>query len=341
MTNPGYGAPMKVFVTRPPPVPIDLSAALPRASVTVSPHDRPLTPAELATAAKGADALVTQLTDRIDAAFLDAHPRLRIVANVAVGHENLDAAAGAKRGVWMTNTPGVLTEATANLTIALLLTLTRRLYEGETLVREGRWEGFSPGLLLGRDLRGLTLGLVGFGRIARAVADRARVFGLRVVATGRGPIDPAVAAAHGALPVSREELLASADIVSLHAPLSAETRHLIDAATLASMRPGSMLLNTARGPLVDEDALADALERGHLAGAALDVHEHEPKVHPRLAARADVVLLPHLGSATRETREAMLRLALQNVAAVSAGERPPTPIVNEIATRAVEHDQPN
>lgn len=323
--------PMKVLVTRPPPVPIDFGALLGGATITVSPHDRALTPAELAAAAEGADALVTQLTDRIDDAFLAAHPRLRIVANVAVGHENLDAEAGARRGVWMTNTPGVLTEATANLTIALLLSATRRLFEGESLVRRGGWQGFAPGLLLGHDVAGKTLGLVGFGRIAQAVAARARAFGLHVCATSRTPIAPSLAAEHQVEALDLDTLLARADIVSLHAPLTPTTRHLVDAAALRRMPRGSLLLNTARGPLVDEDALADALERGHLGGAALDVHEHEPRVHPRLLARSDVVLLPHLGSATHETRAAMLHLALRNVAAVLAGETPPTPIVPRIA----------
>lgn len=330
---------MKVLVTRPPPVPIDLSAALPGATITVSPHDRALAPDELAQAALGFDALVTQLTDRIDETFLAAHPQLRVVANVAVGHENLDATAGAARGVWMTNTPGVLTEATANLTIALLLSLTRRLYEGETLVRTGGWEGFSPGLLLGHDIEGRTLGLVGFGRIAQAVARRARAFGMRVLATSRRPIATALLETHDVEETDLPTLLGRADVVSLHAPLTAQTRGLIDAPALARMQPGSLLLNTARGPLLDEDALADALERGHLGGAALDVHAHEPRVHPRLLARADVVLLPHLGSATHETREAMLRLALRNVAAVLSGEAPPTPIVSTIATRPERHGQ--
>lgn len=325
---------MKVLLTRPPPVPIDLSAALPGAEITVSPHDRSLDPAELARAAVGFDALVTQLTDRVDEGVLGALPQLRIVANVAVGHENLDAHAGARRGVWMTNTPGVLTEATANLTLALLLSVTRRLFEGETLVRSGHWRGFSPGLLLGHDLQGKTLGLIGFGRIGQAVARRARAFDLRVLVTSRRPIPPTLRAELEVEELSMPSLLARSQVVSLHAPLSPETHRMIDASALAQMPRGSWLLNTARGPLVHEDALADALECGHLAGAALDVHEQEPRVHPRLLSRADVVLLPHLGSATHETREAMLRLALRNVAAVLAGQTPPTPIVSSITPRS-------
>jgi glyoxylate reductase len=333
----------RVFVTRRLPVPIaDLTSLLPGAELLIAPDDRAITSSELTEGARGAVALVTQLTDPIDAAFLDAHPSLEVVANVAVGHENLAAEAGAERGVFLTNTPGVLTDATADLTLALLLAQTRRIREGEDLVRSREFTGFSPSLLLGRGLRGRTLGIVGFGRIGQAVAIRARAFGLHVLACSRRPIPADVLAAHrvpagpgagaetavglGVEEVSFAELLRRADVVSLHVPLTADTRALLDRAALFAMKPGALLLNTARGPLVDEDALADALAAGHLGGAGLDVYEHEPTVHPRLLDRADVVLLPHLGSATHETREAMVRLAFQNVAAALRGETPPNVI---------------
>lgn len=319
----------RVFVTRRLPVPIDdLATLVPGATIDVADHDRPITADELQRGAHDAVAIVTQLTDRIDAAFLDANPTIEIVANVAVGHENLAATEGAARGVFLTNTPGVLTDATADLTLALLLAQTRRLREGEILVRNQSFTGFSPSLLLGCGLRERSLGVVGFGRIGQAVATRAHAFGLRILVASHGP--RALAAelldAHHAEEVPLDELLRRADFVSLHAPLTDTTRHLIDRAALATMKSGAVLINTARGPLVDEDALADALESGHLGGAALDVHEHEPAVHPRLLARDDVVLLPHLGSATRETREAMVRLAFTNVAAALRGETPPNTI---------------
>jgi glyoxylate reductase len=318
----------RVFVTRRLPVPIDdLASLLPDAEIVISPDDRPITEAALRAGARGARGLVTQLTDRIDADFFDEHPQLEVVANIAVGHENLAAAAGAERGVFCTNTPGVLTDATADLTFALLLALTRRLREGEHLVRNHEFTGFSPSLLLGRGLRGRTLGIVGFGRIGQAVATRARAFGLQVLVSARPGLAPATLAAHEAEAVPFGELLRRSDVVSLHAPLTPQTHHVMNRAALFALKRGGVLLNTARGPLVDEDALADALEAGHLGGAGLDVHEHEPRVHPRLLARTDVVLLPHLGSATLETREAMVRLAFANVASVLRGEAPPTPVV--------------
>jgi glyoxylate reductase len=221
------------------------------------------------------------------------------------------------RGVWVTNTPGVLTESTADLAFTLILTLARRIREGEKLVREGRWLGWAPTQLLGMELHGKTLGLVGYGRIGRAVARRAEGFGLRVVFSDIA----------GGVPL--DELLAQADIVSVHAPLLPETHHLIGAAEILRMKKGALLVNSARGPIVDEAALVAALQSGHLGGVALDVYEHEPKVHEALIGRDDVVLLPHLGSATRETREAMARLALTDIERVLRGERPLHP-VNEV-----------
>jgi glyoxylate reductase len=293
----------------------------------VSPHDRPLSAAELQDAVRGADGLVTLLHDRVDAALLDAAgPGLRVVANVAVGHDNIDLGACRARGVVATNTPGVLTDATADLAIALLLAVTRRLGEGERLLRRREPWAWSLDFMLGSGLAGRTLGIVGLGAIGQATARRARAFGMRIAYAGRGPADPAVEEELEAEFRELDELLASADAISLHCPLTPETRHLIDARRLAMMPPHAYLVNTARGPVVDESALVDALRHGTIAGAALDVFEHEPEVHPGLVELENAVIVPHLGSATVETRTAMAGLAVDNCLAVLAGDVPPTPI---------------
>jgi len=276
--------------------------------------------AELLRRVHGASALLPILGDRIDKELLDAAPRLRVVANHAVGYDNVDVPACTARGVWVTNTPDVLTDATADLTWALILALARRLREGERMLRAGQFRGWAPTMLLGRDLAGATLGILGYGRIGRAVARRAEGFGMRVLFTARG----------GGVPF--EELLQDSDVLSIHCPLTPQTRHLFGAAELLRMKRGALLINTARGPIVDEAALVAALEAGHLGGAALDVFEQEPAVHPGLLQREDVVLLPHLGSATQKTRESMARIALTQVERVLRGERPTTP-VNEVAGR--------
>ena len=289
--------------------------------VAVSTADRPLSPAELHEFAAGASAVVGMLHDRLDGALADAvGPGLKVVANVAVGYDNVDVPALAERGVVVTNTPGVLTDATADLAFGLLLAVTRRLGEGERLLRSRTPWSFHLGFLLGSGLQGKTLGIVGLGEIGRAVAKRAEAFGMSIVYSGRSKQDT------DAEFVSFEELLERSDVVSLHCPLTPQTRHLIDAAALRAMKPGAYLVNTTRGPVVDEAALADALEAGEIAGAALDVFEHEPDVEPRLLGRDDVVLSPHLGSATVETRTAMAVLAARNVAAVLAGRPPLTEV---------------
>lgn len=262
-------------------------------------------------------AIVALLTDRIDAAFLDRSPALRIVANVAVGVDNVDLAACKARGVVVTNTPDVLTEATADLAFGLLLAAARRIAEGDRLVRAGGFSGWTPTFMLGAPVHGATLGVVGFGRIGRAVVLRARGFGMNVLYTQR---TRASAEAEGAaVHVGLDELVARADFVSIHCPLTPATTHLFDAERLARMKPGSILVNTARGPIVDEAALASALEHGPLAAAGLDVFEHEPAVHPALLARPNAVLAPHIGSADRPTREAMASRAIDNVLEVLAG----------------------
>jgi glyoxylate reductase len=252
------------------------------------------------------------LTDRVDDELLDAAgTQLRIVADYAVGIDNVDVEACRRRGVVVSNTPDVLTEATAELTIALILALLRRVAEGDRLIRRGERWIWAPNLMLGRELASLTLGLVGYGRIGRAVERLAVAHGMPVIHTSRS----------SGMPL--DELLAAAEVVSLHLPLSDETRHLIDAAALARMRPGAVLVNTSRGPIVDEAALAAALAEGRIAGAALDVFEHEPEVHPSLLGLENVVLVPHLGSATLETREAMGMLCVEALRAVLLEGRVP------------------
>jgi glyoxylate reductase len=279
---------------------------------------------ELAAFIGTAAGVVTLLANPVSRKVLERCLELKVVGNVAVGYDNIDVAAAAERGVWVTNTPDVLTEATADLAWALVLAVTRRLAEAEGYLREGRFRGWALDLLLGTGLQGKRIGIVGYGRIGRAVARRALASGMEVACSNRAPIGDAVPPAL-ALPL--DELLASSAVVSLHAPLDASTHHLLDDRRLRLMPRGAVLVNTARGPLVDEAALVRVLESGHLGGAGLDVYEHEPVVHPGLLGRQDVVLLPHVGSATRETRAAMAELAAANVAAVLEGGEPPTPVV--------------
>ncbi|MGN6378458.1 MAG: 2-hydroxyacid dehydrogenase [Gaiellales bacterium] len=318
---------MRIVVTRRIPEPaLELLHA--EHEVWLSPHDRPMSTAELYPAVAGADAVVTLLHDRVDSAFLDAAgPQLRVVANVAVGYDNIDVPACAERGVIATNTPGVLTEATADLAFSLVLMTTRRLGEGERLVRSGQTWSWSMFFMLGAGLQDKLLGIVGLGQIGTATARRARAFGMRVAYTGRRRADPGIEQELDATYMaSLDELLGMSDVVSLHCPLTPDTHHLIDERRLRLMRPAAYLVNTTRGPVVDEQALVDALRTGVIAGAGLDVFEREPEVHPGLLGLENAVLLPHLGSATVETRTAMGVLAARNALAVLAGEPPLTPI---------------
>jgi glyoxylate reductase len=316
----------RIAVTRRIPEPA-LDLLRDAGDVWLSPHDRPLTVPELHEAVAGADAVVTMLHDRVDAACLDAAgPGLRVVANVAVGYDNVDVVACTERGVRFTNTPGVLTDATADIAFSLILMATRRLGEGERLIRARQPWSFSMFFLLGSSVQGKTLGVVGLGQIGTATARRARAFGMDVVYSGRRDADPALEQELQARRVDLDELLATADVVSLHCPLTDDTRHLIDAVRLRRMQPTAYLVNTTRGPVVDEAALAAALRDGVIAGAGLDVFEREPEVHPDLLELENVVLLPHLGSATIETRTAMGVLAARNAIAVLDGFDPPTPV---------------
>jgi lactate dehydrogenase-like 2-hydroxyacid dehydrogenase len=255
-----------------------------------------------------------------------AGPHLRVVANVAVGYDNIDVAAARERGVVVTNTPGVLDDATADLTLGLILAAARRIAEGDRFLRRAEPWIWGPLMMRGLDLSaGATLGVVGFGRIGRAVARRARGFGLRLLATPtRSPLSDDDAA--GVTFADFDAVLAESDVVTLHVPLTEETHHLLDAAALDRMQPTALLVNTARGPIIDTDALVRALQEGRIGGAALDVFEDEPTVDPRLLALDNVVLTPHLGSAGHATREAMCGLAVRNVAEVLAGRPPLSPV---------------
>ena len=270
---------------------------------------------ELVTRVAGKQALLSMVTDVIDRPVVEAGTSLRIIANVAVGYNNVDVVAAGERGIVVTNTPDVLTDATADFTLALILAATRRLGEGERLVRRAGWKGWAFDQLLGMQLRGRQLGIVGFGRIGKAVAQRALAFGMTVVHTSRSG---------NGMPLDR--LLSTSDIVSLHVPLKPETHHLIGQAELARMKRSAYLINTTRGPVVDEGALAWALRSRLIAGAGLDVYEREPTVHPELLTLENVVLAPHLGSATTDTRTAMADLAVSNVLAVLGDQAPLTPV---------------
>jgi glyoxylate reductase len=295
--------------------------------VRIDEREEAIPRADLLELVAGASAVLTLLHDRVDEELLEAAgPGLRCVANVAVGYDNVDVAAAARRGVAVTNTPGVLDDATADLTLALILAATRRLAEGDRLVRSGRPWSWGMRFMLGSSLRGKLLGIVGLGGIGSRVAERARAFGMEVAYHSRNPAPAEVAAALGAERLPLERLLAEADVLSLHCPLTPQTHHLIGAAELAAMKPGAVLVNAARGPIVDERALAEALAAGRIAAAGLDVYEHEPRVEPGLLELDNVVLAPHLGSATVETRMAMAELAARNAIAVVRGEEPPTPV---------------
>lgn len=283
--------------------------------------------AAFAACADRVEAIVSVLTDRIDASLLAQAPRLRVVANVAVGVDNVALDACRARGVVVTNTPDVLTEATADLSFGLLIAAARRIAEGDRIVRAGAFTGWTPTYLLGVSVFGMTLGILGLGRIGQAVARRARGFGMRVLYTQRTRHSEPIERALGATFVpSVDELLPLCDAVSIHCPLTEETRHLFSHERFARMKPGSVLVNTARGPIVEEAALARALREGPLAAAGLDVFEDEPRVAPTLLACTNAVLAPHIGSADLRTRDAMATLAIDNVLAVLAGHAAKTPV---------------
>jgi lactate dehydrogenase-like 2-hydroxyacid dehydrogenase len=304
-----------VVVTRRLPVAVEEAVAK-DFEARLNREDRPLSAQELQDALRSADGLLPTVTDKLTADVLATEPlRTKIIANFGVGFNNIDVQAAKARGVAVSNTPDVLTDATADLAMTLLLMVARRAGEGERHLRAGAWTGWRPTHMLGRMVSGKTLGLIGMGRIARAVARRAHHgFGMRVLYTDPYPPPPDVAAGLGAEPRDTvEQVLAESDFVSLHCPATPETRHLMNAKRLGRMKPGAYLINSARGDVVDEAALVQALQRGTIAGAGLDVFEREPQVAPELVRMENVVLLPHLGSATEETRVAMGLRALENL----------------------------
>ncbi len=320
----------RVVITRPIPEPGPSLVATVAGEVVANDQDRSLTPDELRRMVVGADAVLCLLTDTIDASVLDAAKGCRVFANMAVGYNNIDVKAATDRGILVTNTPGVLTDCTADLTWALILGVSRRVAEGDREIRAGRFPGWGPLYMLGGDVTGATLGLVGPGRIATAVARRAVGFAMRLIYQGRR--DNPELDALGATRVEFNALLGESDFVSLHVPLSAETRHLIDAAAITKMKPTAYLINTSRGPVVDEAALVDALKHRVIAGAGLDVYEDEPRMAAGLSGCDNALLLPHLGSATIATRAEMSRIAGENLVTALEGRRPPN-LVNPDAWR--------
>lgn len=306
-----------------------LALARPRATLDLPPGPDPLPRDEIIARVQDKDGLVCLITDTIDAEVLAA-PRLRVVANVAVGYNNIDVATATARGIVVTNTPDVLTETTADFAWALLMAVARRVVEADRFVRAGRFRRWEWDLLWGADVHGKTLGILGFGRIGRAMARRARGFGMRVLYHDAVRADPAVEREAGAAYADRTSLLGEADFVTVHTPLTPETRHLVGAAELGLMKRTAFLINAARGPCVDEAALAQALREGWIAGAGLDVYEEEPTVHPGLLPLPNVVLAPHIASASRETRLKMATLAIENCLAVLERKTPPTPVNPEV-----------
>jgi glyoxylate reductase len=314
-----------VLVTRAiPRAALDLLAL--HANVDTNAADIGYTPEELISHAKHADAMVSLLTDRVDAAMLAAAPKLKVVANVAVGYDNIDVAAAGAAGVLVTNTPGVLTDATADFAWTLLLATARNVIPADRYVRDGKFHEWMMMEFHGAELAGRTLGIAGFGRIGQAVARRGRGFGMHVIYTGPRRASQAVEEELDAQYVDKETLLASSDVLSLHVPLNAATRHFLSDAEFAVMKPSAYVINTARGPVIDEAALARALASGAIRGAGIDVYEREPAVDPALLDAPNAVLAPHIASATTETRTKMALMAAENVVAVLSGRPPVNPV---------------
>lgn len=317
----------KVFLTNPLPASV-LERLAAETLLTAPSGPEPFCYADLQQALPGHDALFGTITDKIDAPLLElaAGKGLRVVGNFGVGFNHIDIAAATRLGIRVTNTPGVLTAATADIAFGLMLSAARRFYEGEALVRAGQWKGWAPLQLLGQDVSGATLGLIGFGRIGKAMAARARGFDMKLIYWNRTRLSPAEESECGATYASREEVFAQADFLSLHVAYTPETHHLVDAAALAGMKRTAVLINTARGPVVDESALVEALRAGRIAAAGLDVFEREPALADGLASLPNCTLLPHLGSATVGTRARMGHMALDDILAVLDGRTPAHPV---------------
>lgn len=322
----------RVFVTRHllPSVEARLAELF---DATLNPDDRVLSREEIVAGLRGCDVLVPTVTDRIDADLLaDAGPDLRLIASFGAGTDHIDLAAAAARSIMVTNTPGVFTDDTADIAMEMIIGLPRRVREGVAMVRRGEWTGWTPTSLLGVKLAGKVLGIVGMGRIGQAVAHRARAFGLEIAYHNRKRLPEAIERMFGARYAGTlDELMAQADILTLHSPANADSHHMIDARRIALMKPGACLINTARGDLVDQDALIAALESGQLGGAGLDVYPDEPDVDPRLLAIPNVITLPHIGSATREGREDSGHKVIANIRVWADGHRPPDQVLSALA----------
>jgi len=329
-----YNLPMppSVFITRPVFAPVVEKIAA-QCRVKQNTEDRTLSREELFAGLADCQGVLTQLTDRMDREAMERAPGLRVIANIAVGYDNIDVPAATERGILVTNTPGILTETTADFAFALLLAAARRMVECDQFVRSGQWKQWKLDLLLGTDAHHGTLGIVGFGRIGQAVARRARGFEMRVLYSAPRRAAPQAERELNAQHVPLETLLRESDFVSLHVPLKSETHHLIGAAQLALMKPTAILINTARGPVVDEAALVAALREGRMQSAGLDVFEREPELHPGICGLPNVVLAPHVGSGSRQTRLRMAELAAENLLAALRGETPPN-LVNREAVRS-------
>ena len=320
----------KVFVTRKLPAGLELLGE--ETELEVNPEDRALKREELIEGVKGKDALLCLLMDKIDAEVMEASGRLKVISNYAVGFDNIEVAEATKRGIAVTNTPGVLTETTADLAWAILMSVARRVVESDRFLRAGKWKEWAPSLFLGRDVFGKILGIIGLGRIGAAMARRAKGFDMKVLYYNprrKEELEEELGVEY----VSLEELLKRSDFVTLHVPLLPGTRHLIGERELGLMKPTAFLVNTSRGPVVDEKALIKALQEGRIAGAALDVYEEEPKVPQALMALDNVVLVPHIGSASVETRTKMALMAVENLLAVLKGKVPPNLVNPEVIER--------
>jgi glyoxylate reductase len=315
----------KVFLTRtlPDRAMEELKALF---DLSYNSQDRPLSRKEIIKGGWGKEGLISMLSDPIDKSVIDRCTLLKVIANYAAGYNNIDLETATARKIIVTNTPGVLSESTADLVWALILAVGRRLIEGDRLVRSGHWKGWAPTQLLGNDMHGKTLGILGMGRIGRAVAKRARGFSMQILYYSRTRLEPALERELDAHSVSFEYLLAKSDFLTLHIPLNPQTHHLIDRQALLLMKPNAYLINTSRGPVVNEKALIEVLEKGRLAGAGLDVFEHEPRIPKKLLRFKNVVLLPHIGSASVETRVRMGLIVAENLKAFFEGRTPPHPV---------------
>ena len=309
-----------------------------RYHVEINYEDRPMDRRKLIESVVDKEGLLPMITDRIDEEVLDRAPHLRMIANFGVGYNNIDVRGASARGVMVSNTPGVLTDATAELAFALILSVSRRLVEGDRMVREGRFKFWAPMLFLGHEVTGKTLGIVGLGEIGKSVAKKALAFDMRILYHNRQKINAAEEKALMAEYVDKKTLLMKSDIVSIHVPLTAGTKHMIGAEELSLMKPTSCLINTSRGPVVDEKMLAEALREGKIGGAGLDVYENEPDLTPGLTELENVILLPHVGSGTHETRIKMGTLAVENLMIGLTGGAPPNLVNPDVFER--QHQRP-